>query len=305
MIIDLRYLRQVDALARHRNFARAARELNISQPALSRSIGVLENQLGLKLFDRNVREVTPTVFGKRMLELGRSMLVDARRLEKEMALLKGIEVGEITIGAGPLPSEIFLGNALGELINRHPNLKIQVLIERPLHLLGMLQNDKIDIMLADTRTITDRDLFEIINLPKWEARYVCRPGHPLAGKNQIVLRDIFAFPIATPWIPESVWAALSKLGGLTDSELSSFPGGVIECQYYKVLCESIKVCDAVGIGLEPIFRDSVQNEKLVYLPIRTPQITTQFGLVTKKGYSLPPAAEVFRQFVIKAAHESI
>lgn len=305
MKIDLRYMQQIKALAEHRNFARAAKALKISQPALSRSIRILEEQLGVKLFDRSVRQVTPTIYGKRVLELGKPILLSAEHLERELDLLKGVEIGELVIGTGPLPAEIFLGPVLGQICANHPRLKIQVLIERPQPLLRMLQIGEIDIMVADTRSIADQDSVEIVNLPKWEACYVCRPEHLLLKKKEIVLRDIFSFPIATPWLPKPVSAELAELAGLTTSDSQKFSKGLIECQYFKVLIEAIKAYDAIGLGLMPIYREAVKKGDLVYLPIRTPQITSQFGIISMKGYSLPPAVEVFQQYVIKAAHELI
>jgi len=304
MAIDIRHLRQVEALVKHRNFARAARALGISQPALSQNIRALEKQLDLKLFDRNVREVKPTVFGKRIQELGKSILTDTRHLERELALLKGLEIGGFTVGTGPLPAEIFLGNAFARLYTEHPKLKIRVLLERPRPLLKMLLGGDIDIMIADIRTIEDQGVLDIVELPEFSARYACCPTHPLTGKKGVKLKDIFDFPIAIPWLPEAVIKALAELAGLPVKSTSKLSNGIIECQYFKVLIETIKASDAIGLGLEPIFQDAVNNGDLVYLPIFTPQITSQFGIVSMKGYSLPPAVEAFQQYVIKAARES-
>ena len=63
MNIDIKQIRLVEALTRHGNFARAAVELEMTQPGLSRALQSLEQNLGVKLFDRSKREVTPTVFG--------------------------------------------------------------------------------------------------------------------------------------------------------------------------------------------------------------------------------------------------
>ncbi|MBK9703489.1 MAG: LysR family transcriptional regulator [Betaproteobacteria bacterium] len=64
MFIELRLLRHAIALGKHRNFARAAEALNLTQPTLSRSIATLEEALGVVLFDRSHKGVTPTPFGR-------------------------------------------------------------------------------------------------------------------------------------------------------------------------------------------------------------------------------------------------
>ena len=136
------------------------------------------------------------------------------------------------------------------------------------------------------------------------ACYACRPKHPLTGKKAVKLRDIFDFPIAIPWLPEAAVKALVELAGLPLKSTLKLSNGIIECQYFKVLIETAKACDAIGLGLEPIFEDAVEKGDLVYPPIFTPQITSQFGIVSMKGYSLPPAVEAFQLYVIKAARES-
>ena len=70
MTIDIRLLRQVLALSKHRNFARAAESLHISQPALSRSIAGLEQSLGVQLFERTPGGVEPTICGQAVIERG-------------------------------------------------------------------------------------------------------------------------------------------------------------------------------------------------------------------------------------------
>ncbi len=70
MDIDIRLIRHVLMLARHRNFARAAEQLHLSQPALSRSIARLEETLGVALFDRTRDGVIPTDYGRIVIERG-------------------------------------------------------------------------------------------------------------------------------------------------------------------------------------------------------------------------------------------
>ncbi|MBK6454158.1 MAG: LysR family transcriptional regulator, partial [Proteobacteria bacterium] len=94
-MIDLRLMRHAIALARYRNFARAARALHVTQPTMSRSIAALERTLGVRLFDRNSRGVQPTEFGRLLLERGRRLLADEADLRREMLLVAGLEAGHL------------------------------------------------------------------------------------------------------------------------------------------------------------------------------------------------------------------
>lgn len=87
MNIILRHLQQIKALVRRGSFAKAAQELNNPQPALSRFIALLENQLGVRLFDRSKRAVVPTVFGEHLLQRGKSILQDMKKMEWDFNLL--------------------------------------------------------------------------------------------------------------------------------------------------------------------------------------------------------------------------
>jgi DNA-binding transcriptional LysR family regulator len=75
MKTTFRRLRQIEVLAQRCNFAKAAKELHISQPALSRSISSPEEQLEVQLFDRSKREVVATMFGRHLLERGKPVLI--------------------------------------------------------------------------------------------------------------------------------------------------------------------------------------------------------------------------------------
>ena len=120
MNISLRHLQQIGPLVRRENFAQAAQELNISQPALSRSIALLEDRLGVKLFDRSKREVVPTVFGEHILQRGKPVLQEMQMMERDLNLLQGLESGKLVIGSGPFPAEISLGKAVARFSRNHP-----------------------------------------------------------------------------------------------------------------------------------------------------------------------------------------
>src|SRR5512139_343573 len=113
-------------LAKHRNFARAAEALHVTQPALSRSIAGLEAALGEKLFNRTRQGVEPTAFGELLLSRGRALLDGATELEREFTLMRGLDIGEVRVGAGAYPAELSVGRAVGQLMNRHPTLRVDL-----------------------------------------------------------------------------------------------------------------------------------------------------------------------------------
>ena len=99
--MDLHRLHHFLAVVEHGSIGRAAATLNLSQPALSNSIRRLEDNLEARLFDRGPHGVTPTVFGESLAERVRLIFHEVRNAEQELAALRGLHTGHVTIGAGP------------------------------------------------------------------------------------------------------------------------------------------------------------------------------------------------------------
>ena len=302
MKLAFRHLEQIEALARHRNFARAAKELNISQPGLSQSIRLLEEQLGYRLFDRDARQVSPTSFGKRALELSRSILKDSERLERELQMLANLESGLIRIGIGPLAAEVLLGRTLGRLAADYPGITVRTNVEWVPALIEGLNRDDLDILVCDTRFLDNKDEYNITPLPMYTACFVCRCDHPLTKQEQVSFRDIFDYQIATPKLPQPIIKEFAKLSGLDFSTMDEFPKGLIEAPYH-LLTETITRCNAVGLGIKPVFQDGIESGILHLLPLQSTTLTTQYELVNLRRYTVSPAVQIFQKYVINTCRE--
>ncbi|MDI7065621.1 LysR family transcriptional regulator, partial [Klebsiella pneumoniae] len=106
--VNSRRLGHLIALAEEGSFARAAERVHLSQPALSRSIQALEEEVGMKLFDRAARGVAMTAAGRLLVERARRVLFETRCLFRDVELLKAHELGEVRIGLGPYAAVVLL-----------------------------------------------------------------------------------------------------------------------------------------------------------------------------------------------------
>ena len=191
----------------------------MTQPGLSRAIKTLENVLEVLLFDRNNRKITPTVHGQHILKFGKPLMQDCKRLEHDLQQLKEGANGELNIGIGSIPAEIFMGQVLGAMFTQHPNLRVRVIVERPASLVIMLRKREIDVMIGDVRELADSDGLDIKGLPSYPVCFVCKADHPCADRKQMTLKHIFDYPIATPWVPEVIYTVLSRETGVSVAEL--------------------------------------------------------------------------------------
>jgi len=299
MNIDIKQIRLVEALARLGNFARAARELNMTQPGLSRAIQNLEQNLGLKLFDRGTREVAPTVYGKHIIQFGTGLIRDVARIERDLFLLKGKDVGELIVGAGIIPSETVIGETIGKLINRHPRLHVRIIVERPPALFSMLNRREIDVMIADTRGIERTDDLVVTPLPQHPICFIGNCEHPLSKKGEIPLKNIFKYPLATPWLPDNIFSVLAQKTGLDAVAIARFENGLVECNNFKMLIEVVRQSEAVGCGLATIFAQAVNSGEVIFLPIKDSGLSSQYEMVHLERYSASPTLEIFRTLLLE------
>src|ERR1700752_4090959 len=100
--MDLRHLRHATVLAQTGSFVRAAEELSITQPALSRSIRSLEEEVGVRLFERGRQGARPTREGKLLIERAEQVRLTLGGLRHDIDLLKKGHLGEVGFGLGPM-----------------------------------------------------------------------------------------------------------------------------------------------------------------------------------------------------------
>ncbi len=131
--MNLEQLRSFVEVARFGNFTRAAEELYLAQPSLSRQIAALEQDLGAELFHRARGGSTLTVAGESLLPLARRMLADAESVRRELAELAGLERGRVRLGATPTLCISLVAEVLSAFHAEHPGIELHLSEARPHH----------------------------------------------------------------------------------------------------------------------------------------------------------------------------
>lgn len=303
MILTYRHLEQIQALARYKSFAKASRSLHLSQPALSRSISTLEDQLEVKLFDRHHNNVAPTLFGNYILDKGVLLLQEMKLLHRDLRLLRDNQAGEIHVGSGPFPAEMFIGDALAEFHSTYPYLNIHVTVDMTPQLLHALRERTLDLFVSDTRMIMQEADLEMVSLKQRQAYFCCNKNHPLSVLKGVGVKEVLDYPLATMWLPESVVAMLRNLSGANLSEITELPHGVIKCDNFGILLRIISTTNAIGISCEEVVNKSYYGGDIQFLPIRLPEFMTHYGIVSLKGCTQPPAMAFLNRCIVSSAGE--
>lgn len=147
-VMDLRHLRAFAAIVDTGGFARAAAQLDLSQPALSRQILALEAELGVLLFDRIGRRALLTSEGEDLLRRSRRLLTDADSLGERARALKRGQTGLLRVGATPQVMETLLAGFLRGYQRRHPAVEVHLVEDGGVRLPGRLDRGDVHLCLA-------------------------------------------------------------------------------------------------------------------------------------------------------------
>lgn len=148
--MNLEQLRGFNEVALTGHFTRAAEQLHLAQPSLSRQIATLESELGVELFHRARGNVTLTAAGERLLPIARRMLADADTARAEMADLAGLRRGRVRLGATPTLCTSLVAEVLAEFRPRYPGIDVEILERGSRSLIAALLEGALDLALIVT-----------------------------------------------------------------------------------------------------------------------------------------------------------
>jgi LysR family hydrogen peroxide-inducible transcriptional activator len=186
--MEMHQLRYVVAVARTRNFSRAAEQCHVSQPSLSQQIQKLEDELGERLFDRMKREAKLTPHGEAFLPRAVRILEEADAAKREVTDAQKLLCGTIKIGVLPTIAPFLLPNVMATFTEKFPGVEIVVQEDTTARLLTLALACEIDFALA-SRPIHDERL-EVRELFSEELLIALPPGHPLTRKRTVSASDL-------------------------------------------------------------------------------------------------------------------
>jgi DNA-binding transcriptional LysR family regulator len=212
--MELRQLRYFAAVAKHRHFTRASEELNVAQPALSQQIKRLEAELGFELLARTSRRVDVTQAGEIVLARANRVLAEADAIPYELAELRGLARGRVTVGGmGPL-GPLDLPALLDDFTHAYPGIDIHLRAGTATEMLGFLERAVIEQAFAalDPHEV-DPDT-ECLPLFREELVLICSPSHRFANAGRVRLADLAEEPLisfhAGPALRRTIDRALER-----------------------------------------------------------------------------------------------
>ncbi len=302
-MIETRLLRNAITLAENRHFARAAQELNISQPTLTRNIQTLEEHIGARLFDRKARTVLPTPVGEELLKHARLIVSSTLALEDGMQHYLGLDTGTLSIGAS-LYAAGGLGKAVGRFNDQHPDITISIEVGNWSILYDRLRQAEFDFIVTEISGLNRTQDLETINLIPHQAFFFCRRRHPLLKRTLRSPSDLLQFPLILPTLPEWLATLFHQLFKKTGDDLESIEEihermTSIQCNDMSVATDTVANSNAIGLATYATLGDQLKNKQFMALPFKIPKLQTNYAIVKKQGFSLSPAASAFVDILVE------
>lgn len=285
--LNSRRLTHLIALAEEGSFARAAARVHLSQPALSRSIQVFEDEIGMKLFDRAARGVSMTAAGRMLVERARRVLFETSCLLRDVELMKTHELGEVRIGLGPYAAAVLLPDLPVEFSRRFPKIRMSIELDEGAALLARLHAEEIDFLVTDRRVPPVTPDVTLRRLPAHEGGWFVRPGHPLLTRGAVPHAALRDYPLVSVSLPAFMKDALHRLLNYRAHEQIPLQ---LECNDVAVLKDVVAQTDAILFATASAVRRDLAAARLVQVPVTHPRkLGLEFALVTLAERTPSPA----------------
>ena len=287
--MDLRHVRTFVTVAEVGTVSRAAERLHVAQPALSRQISNLEDEFGLKLFDRVGRRLLLTSEGEQLLNDCRGLLNYARAVGEQAQVLRRGDVGVLRVSASPHLIEGIFPDFLHHYAVRYPSVQVRLVDAVGPQLFAMLERGEIHLAQSAVRAITpDEQRFASYPLAPMQMLAACHPKLRLGSHGVVEIGRLAPYPLLQPtpdFIMRRSFDAACRLAGFT-------PNNILECRAPHGLLAMAEAGHGVAIipSAVRIHRYKVRVLRVVY---RGKPLSEPLAVLFDKRRPLPGYAKVF------------
>ncbi len=292
MSISIPQIRGFLALTEHLNFRRAAREMNITQPALSNQVKALEQSLGVRLFIRTTRSVELTEDGTRFFRNSRRAIAEIDSAIAEMSTPTDARFGFVTFACIPTIAGHAFPRIIRQYIKQHPQVTIEMLDQATAGMERKILDRDVDFGVGGRPRRSDD--FTFVPLLRDPFVLVCRKDHPLARKTLIKIDDAMKYPIIClakgSNVRETIRTYFSDIG-------QSFTPAFELVHHYTV---GAMVEAGLGVAFLPAQATAmITSTRVKSVPLADKAFFRDVGLITRKGYKLSSSAADFYAFTLK------
>jgi LysR family transcriptional regulator, regulator of abg operon len=294
----LQAIEQFIAVADAGSIRGGARQLDMTQPALSRALQQLEQDLHVELLQRSGRGVKLTAAGAAFLAHARVAEAELRKAAEEARQATDDSGAMLALGLSPVGASLFLPELVISLQRERPSTRIRILETTPSALLSLVRDEVMDLAITQrTRIHLDAGL-DYRPLAEVFTRVAVRPGHPLLRSQACSMQDLAQAP----------WLYMTAHDSSDDIVSRSFiasglpaPKPVLHCGSYFVALDLMAATDMVGVLPPQLLQQCVREGRLAELVLAKPMMPIHLGLYTRAGSRKTAAAALAIERIVSIA----
>lgn len=284
--MELRVLNYFLMVAREENITRAANLLHITQPTLSRQLMQLEDELGVRLFERSNHNIVLTDDGMMLRRRAQEMVSLAEKTKLEFQRREDTLTGEISIGCGEINSMNLLSDMVRDFRQKYPHVTFQISSDIADSIKEKMENGLLDLgLLVEPVDISKYEFARMPEKERWGI--LVREDSPLADKDYITPEELVGLPLISP------------KRNLVQNELWSWFGEYAEqldvVAYYNLTYNAAMMVKQ-GVGVLLTIHLHTEYEGLRFIPL-TPELQLGSVLAWKKSQVYSPAVNQFTNYV--------
>lgn len=268
------------AAAETLHFGRAAQTLDILPATLGRQLKQFEDHLGVPLFQRTTRAVSLTEAGNRVLADARALVVQAEAFEEKARAVRSAEAHVLRVGAIDSAAAGLIPQILQPLHEAHPEIEIQIVEQKTIHLLPKLLSGSLDIAFCRPPDLRDPRL--VFRTLFYETAVVALPkSHPLADRDAIEIADLSEEPLI---VPDRRSRPHSH-----DLTMSLFLGAGLTARVAQIAEEKQTIVNLVaagtGLAIVPRWTSRLRVKGVRFIPLAKTDATSQAKLILAASWA--------------------
>jgi DNA-binding transcriptional LysR family regulator len=272
------------------SMSKAAKHLNTTQPAVSRSIAVLERDVGVRLLERNSHGIEPTVYGRALLDGGVAAFDDLRQAVRNIEFLADPTAGEVRVGCTPLLAASFVPAVINRLSRRNPRMVFHLVTGYVETLHRELDGRNVDLLIARRfgPTAEERLGFEFL----FDDSSVVAAGaqSPWARRRRIDFAELL----------KDSWVLQPRGSEIASIAMEAFRANGVDYPRTTVVTDSpharmslLATGRFVTILPASVLKFPAIRSEIKALPVHLPRARVPNGIITLKTRTLSPVAQLF------------
>ncbi|GAA6166460.1 LysR family transcriptional regulator [Sessilibacter corallicola] len=282
--MDTQLLKAFVTVASTGSFSDAAQTLHITQPAVSKRITALEQQINCLLFDRANRTISLTEAGRALLPRAHSILKQLDEAQRVLSDLKGTVAGELKLTTSHHIGLHHLPKYLKRFTDKYPEVRLSLNFQDSEIALNQVLQGETELAVITLAQNTHPKLTETL---VWEdpLQFVVAPNHPLAQEDSLSLINLSQYPAILPELNTYTTSLVSEL--FNQHQLP------LELRMATNYLETIKMMVTIGLGWSLLPETLLTDSELKTLSVNSVHVHRRLGLIHHKDRSLSNASQAF------------